>query len=216
MRSFETPHPIAITIDLALGDLRVSAGERADTVVTVQPTDPSKAADVTAANDTRIEYADNRLAITTPRSWKRFSPFEHGGSVQVTIDVPAGSSLEASSSLGDLQVDGELDRCQVKTAMGNIRLDHAGPLTLKTGYGNVDVDRVAGDVDITTGSGDVRIGTVVGAAIVKNSNGATSIDRVAGDLRVKAANGSIRIGSAQESVGAKSAAGSIEVGSLRR
>jgi DUF4097 and DUF4098 domain-containing protein YvlB len=100
--------------------------------------------------------------------------------------------------------------------MGDIRLDHSGPLTLKTSYGNVDVDHVEGDADIDTGSGNVRIGTVVGAAIVKNSNGATAIDHVTGDLRVKAANGSIRIGSAEQSVVAKSAAGSIEVGSLRR
>ena len=166
MRSFETPHPIAITVDLALGDLRVSAGDRADTIVSVQPTDPSKPADVTAANDARVEYADGRLTINAPKSWRRFSPFDHAGSVQVTIDVPTGSSLEASSSLGDLQVDGELDRCRVKAAMGNIRVDHCGPLTLKTGYGNVDVDHVEGDADINTGSGDVRIGTVVGLSLI--------------------------------------------------
>src|SRR4051794_10813833 len=150
MHSFETPHPIAATVDLAVGDLRVSASDRADTVVTIQPTNPSKPADVTAANDTRVDYADGGLAVSTPKSWKRFTPFDDGGSVQVTIDVPTGSRLEASSSLGDLHVDGELDRCRLKTAMGNIRVDHAGPLTLKTSYGNVDVDHVDGDADINT------------------------------------------------------------------
>jgi DUF4097 and DUF4098 domain-containing protein YvlB len=216
MQTFDTPRAIAITVDLALGDLRVCASDRADTVVTVQPTNLSRSADVTAANDTLVEYADGRLAINTPKSWRRFSPFDNGGSVRVDIDIPTGSSLDASSSLGEIQVDGELDRCRVKTAMGNIRLDHAGPLTLKTGYGNVDVDRVDGDADINTGSGDVRIGTVDGDVIVKNSNGATSIDHVTGDVRVRAANGRIAIRSADRSVTARSAAGSIEVGSLRR
>ena len=81
MRSFEIPHPITITVDLALGDLRVTASNRADTAVTVQPTNPSKAAEVTAPNDTRVEYPDGRLAINTPKSWRRLSPVENGGSV---------------------------------------------------------------------------------------------------------------------------------------
>ena len=113
--------------------------------------------------------------------------------MHVTVEVPTGSTLEASSALGDIRVDGELGECRVKSGMGNIRLDHTGRLTLKTGFGNVAVDHVDGDADITTGSGEVRIGTVDGAAVVKNSNGATAIDEVTGDLRVKAANGGITI-----------------------
>jgi DUF4097 and DUF4098 domain-containing protein YvlB len=216
MQSFETPQPIAISVDLAVGDLRVAARERADTVATVEPTDPSNAADVTAANDTRVEYADGRLRINAPKQWKRFSPFDKAGSVQVTLEVPAGSNLDASSSLGDSQIEGELGRCQVKTAMGNIRLDHSAGVTLKTSYGNVDVDRVQGDAEITTGSGEVRVGRISGAAIIKNSNGATSIDEVTGDVRVKAANGNISITRADQSIVAKTAAGSIKVGGLRR
>lgn len=216
MPSFETPQPIAVTVDLVLGDLRVTAGDRADTVATVAPTNPSNAADVAAANDTRVEYADGRLTIAAPKHWKRFSPFDNGGSVQVALDVPTGSNLEASSSLGDIRIEGELGQCRVKTAMGDIRLDHSARLTLKTSYGNVDVDRVEGDADITTGSGEVRVGRVSGAAIVKNSNGATAIDDVGGDVRVKAANGNISIARADRSIVAKTAAGSIEVGELRR
>jgi DUF4097 and DUF4098 domain-containing protein YvlB len=216
MTSFDTPHPLAVTVDLVLGDLRVTASDRADTLVTVEPTDPSKPADVDAAHDTRVECTDTHLTITAPKSWKRFSPFDNGGSVQVTVDVPTGSSLEASSSLGAVRADGELDRCRIKTGMGNVRLDHTAALTLKTGHGDVDVDHAEGDADITTGSGDVRTGTVDGAATIKNSNGATTIDRVTGDVRVKAANGDITIGRAERSVVARSAAGSIEVGSLRR
>jgi DUF4097 and DUF4098 domain-containing protein YvlB len=216
MHSFETPRPIAVTVDLVLGDLRVTAGDRADTVARVEPTDAAKPADVTAANDTRVEYADGRLTVTTPKHWKRFSPFDNGGSVQVTLEVPTGSDLEASTSLGDIQIDGQLGRCRVRTSMGDVRLDHSAQLTLKTGYGNVDVDRVTGDADITTGSGEVRVGEVSGGAVVKNSNGATSIDGVAGDVRVKAANGNISISRADRSIVARTAAGSIDVGELRR
>ncbi|WP_426574023.1 DUF4097 family beta strand repeat-containing protein [Aquihabitans sp. McL0605] len=216
MPTFETPRPLTITVDLTVGDVRITAADRPDTVVTVVPADPTRAADVTAAHDIRVEHADGRLTISAPKQWKRFSPFDRSGSVQVTIDVPTGSHLDASTSLGDLHVEGELGRCQLKTAMGDIRLDHAAVLALKTGHGNVDVDRVEGDADIKTGSGDVRLGTIAGAAIVRNSNGATTIAHIGGDVRVKAANGSISIARADGSVVAKTANGSIDVGELRR
>lgn len=216
MPSFDTPRPIDIALDLVLGDLRVTAADRPDTVATVRPTDATKPADVTAASETRVDLAEGRLTVSAPKQWKRFSPFDNGGSVQVVLEVPTGSHLEATSSLGDIQVDGELGRCRAKTSMGDIRIDHAAVLNLKTGFGDIDVDRVEGDADIATGSGEVRIGTVTGAAAVKNSNGGTTIGTVGGDLRVKAANGSIAVTSAGGSVTARTAAGSIAVGELHR
>lgn len=216
MPSFETPQPISITVEVVLGDVRVTASDRTDTVAVVQPTNAANVADVAAAADTQVEFGDGRLLISTPKRWRRYSPFDNGGSVQVAVEVPTGSSLEASSSLGDIRVDGEVDRCRVRTSMGDIRLDRSGRLTAKTGFGNVDVDRVEGDADVTTGSGDLRIGTVHGAAVVKNSNGATSIDDVSGDVRVRSSNGSITVSSAGRSIVAKTAAGSIEVGEIRR
>ncbi|HTN79052.1 MAG TPA: hypothetical protein VMK16_05200 [Acidimicrobiales bacterium] len=216
MNSFDTPQPIDITIDLAVGDARITASDRTDTVATVRPTNESKSADVTAAEETRVDYVDGRLTVISPRSWRRFTPFDKSGSVQVSVEVPTGSTLEASTSLGDIRVEGEIDRCRVKTAMGSIRVDDVGPLALKTGYGDADVDRVRGDADIATGSGALRVGTVDGEATVKNSNGGTSIDHVTGNVRVKAANGTISIGRADASVDAKTAAGSIDVGEVRR
>ena len=37
MPTFDTPEPISATIDLAVGDVRISAGDRLDTVVEVHP-----------------------------------------------------------------------------------------------------------------------------------------------------------------------------------
>ena len=39
MPTFDTPEPITATIDLAIGDVRISAGDRGTTVVEVQPSD---------------------------------------------------------------------------------------------------------------------------------------------------------------------------------
>src|SRR6516162_4245509 len=49
MPVFDTPAPISALIELGVGDLRVVASDRSDTVVEVRPTNPSKQSDITAA-----------------------------------------------------------------------------------------------------------------------------------------------------------------------
>ena len=40
MPTFDTPEPISVTVELTLGDVRISAAERTDTVVAVEPSAP--------------------------------------------------------------------------------------------------------------------------------------------------------------------------------
>ena len=46
MPTFETPQPITATIDVAVGDVRISAVDRGATVVEVRPSDASNEEDV--------------------------------------------------------------------------------------------------------------------------------------------------------------------------
>ena len=95
MPTFETPEPITATIDVAVGDVRISAGDRSATVVDVRPSDASNDEDVKAAELTRVEYASGQLLVKAPklRSWLSRSA---GGSVDVTIELPAGSHVHGS------------------------------------------------------------------------------------------------------------------------
>lgn len=209
MPTFETPTPISVTIEI-VGDAQITASDRTDTVVDVRPGNASKAA-AKAAEETVVECRDGRLQVRVPKRGPRFLPFGGGESVAVTIEVPTGSALEASTDLGDLQAEGELAACRLTTAMGNIRLDHTGALHANTAYGNVVVDRVTGDADVTTGFGDIHIGEIYGVAVVKNSAGNIAVGDATGDLRVKAANGDITIGRARRSVTAKTANGDVRI-----
>jgi len=210
MSVFATPEPIFVTIELGMGDARIMASERTDTLVEVSPRDDSKASDIRAAEQTRVEYSNGRLLVkTTQRSF-----LGRGSPVDVTIELPAGSHVQGDSGMGDFGGEGELGECRFKTGMGNIRLDHSGTLHLKTGMGNITVDRAVGDADVTTGSGDVRIGHIGGAAVIKNSNGDTVVGEVTGDLRVKSANGRISVDRAHASVIAKTANGNIRIGEV--
>jgi len=213
MPTYATPEPIAAAIDLpVVGDVRITASDRTDTVVHVTPRNPSKAADVRTAEQTTVEYTDGRLRVRAARHWSQHLPFSDTGAIEVTVELPTGSSLDADLAMGRVVGEGELGRCQISTAMGDVRLDHTGPLAIKTAFGNVTVDRATGDVEAGTSSGAVRIGSIEGTAVLKNSNGDTAVRAVTGAARVKAANGDVTIERAHDAVSARTANGDISVG----
>jgi Toastrack DUF4097 len=215
MSHFETPHPISVVLELRVADVRVAAGERADTLVQVRPSDASRRDDVTAAEQTRVEYAEGRLLVKEPRRLREWSPFSDGGRIDVDIELPAGSDLSGETAAGGFRCTGELGRCELKSSAGKIELDRATRVKLVTA-GDIGVERVTGDAELTTATGDVRAGEIDGSAVVKNSNGDTRIGEIGGDLRVKAANGDIAVEHSHGSLSAKTANGHIRVGSIHR
>ncbi|MFC7329076.1 DUF4097 family beta strand repeat-containing protein [Marinactinospora rubrisoli] len=215
MPTFETPEPISVTLELSVGDVRITAGDRTDTVVDVRPSDAADESDVQAARQVRVDHTGGVLRIIGPKS-RALDFSRKTRSVEVTIELPSGSQVSAETQAGDFHCGGRLGACVFTTSAGNVQLDRTGPLRLDTSAGHVTVGGVAGDADISTGSGKVQIGEIEGSAVVKNSNGATTIDTVTGDLRVRAANGDIHVGRAQAGVDAKTSGGGIRLGEVAR
>ncbi|MFC8848166.1 DUF4097 domain-containing protein [Micromonospora sp. NPDC057141] len=213
MPTFDTPEPIAVTLELGVANVRIAASDRADTVVEVRPSDESDESDVQAAAQVRVERTGGALQVTGPKRTFDFS--KKSRSVQVSIELPSGSPLSAHLVMGDIRCTGRLGECRLKTT-GDVRVERTGPLRLHTGIGHVTVDAVAGDADISTGSGKVQLGEIQGAAVVKNSNGDTTIDAATGDARVRAANGDIHIERAGAGVDAKTSNGGIRLGEVAR
>jgi DUF4097 and DUF4098 domain-containing protein YvlB len=214
MPAFDTPGPISVTISLGAGDMRITAGDRTDTVVDVRPSDEANSEDVRAADEVRVDYADGRLLVKGPKSWRRFSPFGNAGSVDVSIGLPAGSDIQGDAAVAALRCDGRLGDCRLKTSAGDIVLGQASGIHLSTSAGDITVDRAAGSAEVSTASGDVRIGAVGGAAVIKNSNGDSWVGEVAGDVRIVAANGDITVDRASATAVAKTANGTIRVGEM--
>jgi hypothetical protein len=214
MPTFDTPEPISVTVEFGVGDLRIVASDRTDTMVEVRPSDPAKKTDVTAAEQTRVEYAGGRLLIKAPKSWRQYTFRGGGESVDVQVELPAGSQLRGETGVAALRCRGRLGECRYKTGVGDIQLDQAGAVQLRTGVGDITVERAGGDAELTTGSGSLRIDGIDGTAVVKNSNGDTWIGRVTGDLRVNAANGRISVDQASGAVAAKSSNGDIRLGEV--
>jgi hypothetical protein len=204
MPAFETDEPIAATIDVVVGSVRVNAADRPATTVEVRPTDTASDEDVRAAQRTRVEYLDGELLVRAPklRSWL---PRSAGGSVDVTIELPSGSSVHGDGEMTDFNCEGELRDCRIKTGLGRLRVDTAAKLRLKTGIGDISVDRATGHAELTAASGDVRARELEATAVVKTSSGDSWVGAAGGDLRVSAANGSIAVDRVGAGVVAKSA-----------
>jgi hypothetical protein len=214
MPTFDTPEPISVTVELGVGDLRIVASDRTDTMVEVRPSDAAKRADVTAAEQTRVEYVGGRLLIKAPKSWRQFTWRGGGESIDVQVELPAGSHLRGETGVAALRCQGRLGECRYKTGVGDIQLERAGAVQLRTGAGDLNVGTADGDAELSTGSGSVRIDRIDGAAVVKNSNGDTWIGEVTGNLRVNAANGRISVDRARETVAVKSANGDVRLGEV--
>jgi hypothetical protein len=212
--TYDTPDPIAVNLDVGVGNVVITASERTDTVVDVRPSDEADRDDVKAADGTHVEFARGRLTIKVPKSWKRYPWRSDGGSVEVSIELPSGSSLLGGAAMGTLRVNGRLGEARFKSGMGDITVDDTAALELRTGAGAISVGTVAGGADVKTGSGWLRVDSIDGAALLKNSNGSTWVGSVSGDVSISAANGDIAVDRAQAAVAAKTANGDVRIGEV--
>ena len=65
MPAFDTPGPIAATVVVAGAQVRVTASDRTDTVVLVEPANEASKSDVKVANKTKVDFADGQLSVKT-------------------------------------------------------------------------------------------------------------------------------------------------------
>ena len=163
MPTFATPGPIAATVEVAGARVRVTASDRTDTVVLVEPINEASRSDVKVASKTKVDFAGGQLSVKTT------TPGDKSGSVAIMIDLPAGSSLAAYLAHSSVQVDGsgdfDIDRADgsitATTASGAIRIGRMthGQAKLMNGSGNIEVgigEGTAASIDVNSERGSVR------------------------------------------------------------
>ncbi len=215
MPTFDTPGPITASVELAAGDLRVVASERMDTVVHVRPADDTEERDIQAYEQTGIRFASGVLTVRGPRH-PGLGIFGKVGAVDVLVELPAGSAVEAKLGVGSARCAGALGGCRLRSGAGDLQVEHAESLFLKTGMGLLTAETVTGDAKLTTGSGKLQVRSVAGAAVLKNGNGETWIGHAGGEVQISSANGDIAADHPAASVTANTANGDIRVRELVR
>ncbi|GLW25010.1 DUF4097 family beta strand repeat-containing protein [Microbispora triticiradicis] len=179
MQKFDTPIPVTAVLDVPAGRIRFIAADRADTAVEVLPANASKSRDVTAAEQTEVVYGDGVLRIKAPEAKNQI--LGPSGSVEVTVQLPAGSRIEAKAALADFRGVGRLGDVVVESAQGSVKLDEAASARLTLQSGDVSVGRLGGPAEISTLKGDLRITEAV--------SGTVTLRTEAGEISVGAARG---------------------------
>ncbi|MBD0690834.1 DUF4097 family beta strand repeat-containing protein [Streptomyces sp. CBMA123] len=163
MQKFATPAPVSAVLDVPAGRIRFIAADRADTVVEVRPADGTKSRDVKAAERVEVAYADGVLRVVTPEAKHRL--LGNSGSVEVTVQLPAGSRIDATAALAEFRGVGRLGDVTLKVAQGTVKLDETAGARLALQDGDIAVGRLGGPAEIHTQKGDLRIAEAVGGAV---------------------------------------------------
>lgn len=214
-RAFDTTGPIAAEVDICAGSIHLIAGDRTETVVTVNPADPSSEVDLSAAERARVDTTSSGLSVVVPKPGGivGYISFRRFGLVEVTVELPEGSSVDAKTGAGDVRADGTFGEAKVRSGAGDIYVDRASARMLISGAGRLRLGSCIGDTELIT-AGDMDIGEIDGSAQIKNLNGATRIGEVTGSMKVNSANGDIVVGRAHNDVIVQTANGNIEIGEL--
>ncbi|MFE3190851.1 hypothetical protein ACFXHA_17705 [Nocardia sp. NPDC059240] len=172
MTVFQTPAPIDITLEVGAGTVSVIASDRIDTVVEVRPADAGKKDDVKAAEQLKVEFGAGGLGVKMSKGWKVIGPSSGKGSVDVIIEVPAGSRVHGNLAHGKFHTAGEFGESSVEVAMGEIVIDRVvAAVTAKIAKGDITIgDAVRGVLRLETSVGDVRVGIHPGSAATVESN----------------------------------------------
>ncbi|MFF4135443.1 DUF4097 family beta strand repeat-containing protein [Streptomyces mirabilis] len=177
MQKFDTPAPISAVLDIPAGRVQFIAADRADTTVEVLPADPSKSRDTKTAEQTEVAYADGVLRITASDN-QLFGP---SGSLEVTVQLPAGSRIEAKTASAELRGVGRLGDVAFEGAYRQIKIDEAASVRLTAIDGDVEVGRLGGSAEISTARGDIRITEAVrGTLVLRTQSGDISVGAAAG------------------------------------
>jgi hypothetical protein len=210
MHTFDTPGPIDATVVVAGAQVRVTASDRTDTVVLVEPIDPASQSDVKVAGKTKVDFAGGQLSVKTTASGDK------NGSVVITIDLPAGSSLVAYLSHSTVHADGSFGECELHMASGRAQLDRINALQANIAAGEVTIGHIAERANIDGAAFAMRISEVGDTVKLSSSGGQTWIGHASADLDLSSGHGGFDIDRADGSVTAKTGDGAIRIGRLTR
>ncbi|MDV9191762.1 DUF4097 family beta strand repeat-containing protein [Streptomyces sp. SR27] len=178
MQKFATAAPVTAVLDIPAGRIRLIAADRADTTVEVLPADAGKSRDVKAAEQIQVVYGDGVLRIEAPAPKNRV--LGTPGSVEVTVQLPADSRVEAKTASVELRAVGRLGDIDFESAQATIKIDEAASTRLTVQAGDIEAGRLNGPAEITTQKGDIRI-----------------TEAVRGEVTLRTAHGDISVGAAR-------------------
>ncbi|MFD3684772.1 DUF4097 family beta strand repeat-containing protein [Nocardiopsis sp. NPDC058631] len=178
MQKFDTPAPVSAVLDIPAGRIRFVAADRTDTTVEVLPADAAKGRDVKTAEQTGVEYGDGVLRIVTSAKNQLLGPT---GAVEVTVQLPLGSRVEAKAASAEFRGVGRLGEVVFEGGQATVELDETAEARLTVLAGDVSVGRLGGPADISVQKGDIDISEAVrGEVVLRTESGGITVAVAAG------------------------------------
>ncbi|MEV7613845.1 DUF4097 family beta strand repeat-containing protein [Streptomyces sp. NPDC089799] len=179
MQKFAATAPVVAVLNVPAGRIQLIAADRADATVEVLPISTSKSADVKAAERTEVSYVDGVLRIDVPESGNKL--LGQSGAIEVTVQLPAGSRVEAVTAAAEFRGVGRLGDVVFEGAQGAVKIDETAGARLTLQSGDITVGRLGGSAEVSTQKGALRIAEVV--------QGTVTLRTEHGDIAVGAARG---------------------------
>ncbi|MFB7756277.1 DUF4097 family beta strand repeat-containing protein [Streptomyces sp. NPDC056121] len=179
MQKFDTPAPVLAVLNIPAGHIRFIAADRADTTVEVLAADTSSSRDAKAAEQVTVDYSEGVLRIEAATTKSRI--LGNSGSVEVTVQLPTGSRVEAKAAAAELRGVGRLGDVSFEGAQGSVKLDETASARLTLQAGDVFVGRLNGPADVSTQKGDLTVAEATG--------GTVELRTESGDITIGAARG---------------------------
>ncbi len=218
MQAFDTPGKTRLRVKNAAGLISVDPSETGRTTVVLEALREDDATREAIERAT-VELNGNEVTVEIGVGSKGFGvgpawiTFGRTPSVGIRIRCPEDSDLECTTASADVAATGRLGNVELKTASGDIAVEHVTALRVQSASGDVRAATVDGEARLQTVSGDVRLGTVTGSASATLVSGDFSIDDAHTDLSAKTVSGDQRIGSIREGeIKVQSVSGDVRIG----
>jgi DUF4097 and DUF4098 domain-containing protein YvlB len=197
--TFQTPNPANIEVSIPSGDISVETDGTEETYVSVD-------GDERLLEHIEVHSNGDRVAIKLREKGKfgfSFGSFFGDGGLRVEVRAPHGSSVRVKTASADTELEGHFGALELNSASGDVRLrgEIAENATIRTVSGDVELERVDGDLSVQCVSGDVRARAIAGSVDTKSVSGDIRLDALAsGDVRFTSVSGDIEIGIAPGSL----------------
>ena len=203
-KTFEVDGPPDVEVRIEAGRVEVHRGEPGSVAVSVDTKTP----------DFIVEQRGNSVLVSSEQTMSWLSR----SSAYVVVETPEGSDLRVSVASADIRADVPLEKVDLKTASGDIELESAETLEVKSASGDLLVERVGRSLAFSSASGDVLVpGKVTGSIAISTASGDIDINDADATVTISTASGDTRLHRfTGRSATFKSMSGSVDIGIPRR
>ena len=176
----------ALEVRNPAGSVTVEArAEATEVVVTIESLD---GAAEQLLDRVDLFVTDARVQVSVPERRLTRTP-----SFAVDVVLPPDSPVTVAAASADVTLRGRHGRVVLTGASGDLTVDHAAELQLRSASGDARIGRTAGPATVATASGDVRLDVAGGPVEVRTASGDVVLGSTAVDVTARTASGDVRV-----------------------